>query len=208
MRTIADYTNPFTAISDFEAEICKFTGAPYAIVTDCCTNALEISFRLDKVTSCTLTPWTYLSVPMLLHKLGINYQYRDESPRQWIGEYNFGGTRIWDSARLFAENMYQPGQVQCVSFGITKPMDIGRGGCILTDDADFAHKANLMRFDGRDIFKYSPWVEQRVFSLGLHCFLRPESCVDGLNLLEHKQFNTQTDRNYNYPDCRTIIISD
>jgi hypothetical protein len=42
------------------------------------------------------TAYTYLSVPMLMHHLDIEYEMITE---KWTGEYQFYGTRIWDSAR-------------------------------------------------------------------------------------------------------------
>ena len=32
----------------FEKTIAKFFGAPYGVAVDCCTNALELCFRLDQ----------------------------------------------------------------------------------------------------------------------------------------------------------------
>ena len=46
MKNIKDYSNPFDAIAEFENALADFTGAPYAITTDCCTHAIEIVFRL------------------------------------------------------------------------------------------------------------------------------------------------------------------
>lgn len=207
MKTIADYKNPFDAVLDFEKALSEFTGAPYVVVTDCCTHAIEIAFRLEKVKKCKFTPWTYLSVPMTMHKLGVNYEYTNED-FTWRGEYPFIGTRIWDSARRLEPNMFKPGQIQCISFGITKPLAIGRGGCLLTDDPELAKRASMMRFDGRDIFNYSPWASQKTFNVGFHYYLKPETCVEGLNMLESKQFTTQEEKFYNYPDCRTITIND
>jgi dTDP-4-amino-4,6-dideoxygalactose transaminase len=63
------------------------------------------------------------------------------------------GTRIWDSARLLKrEGMYRPGQLQCLSFGYTKPLEIGRGGAILTDDVEVSDNIlSQQRYDGRDL---------------------------------------------------------
>ena len=61
----------FEAIERFEQALAKFTGAPYAVMTDCCTHAIELAFRLDRVQQCEFTPFTYLSVPMTMHKLGV-----------------------------------------------------------------------------------------------------------------------------------------
>ena len=36
-------------ISEFEKALAKYTGAPYAIMTDCCTHAIEMCLRYDRV---------------------------------------------------------------------------------------------------------------------------------------------------------------
>jgi hypothetical protein len=64
-----------------------------------------------------------------------------------------------------------------------------------------------MRMDGRNIFKYSPWIDQQDFNVGFHYYMRPEDCVTGLNLLHNKQFTEQRAEFYNYPDCRLLTIT-
>jgi len=64
----------FDKILAFEKELAKFTGAPYAIMTDCCTHAIEMCLRYCKVKHTKFTAYTYLSVPMTMHKLNINYE--------------------------------------------------------------------------------------------------------------------------------------
>lgn len=206
MIKIEDYNNPYQAILDFEDMLSKFTGAPYCITTDCCTHALEICFIITKTKNCEFTPFTYLSVPMLMHKLNINFSFLTENVK-WRKEYNFVNTSIWDSARRFEKNMYKKGQLQCLSFGHTKPLQIGRGGCILTDNYDFYKKASMMRMDGRDIFQYSPWINQKQFQLGFHYYMRPEECIRGINLLNNNEFIEQIESLYNYPDCRNLEIT-
>lgn len=205
MIKIEDYDNPYQAILDFEDVVSKFTGATYCITTDCCTHALEICFIINKTKKCEFTPFTYLSVPMLMHKLNISYNFLTENVK-WRKEYNFIGTNIWDSARRFEKNMYEAGQLQCLSFGHTKPLQIGRGGCILTDDYNFYKIASKMRMDGRDIFQYSPWINQKQFQLGFHYYMRPEECVKGINLFNNNQIVEQVESLYNYPDCRNLEI--
>ena len=123
MKTIKDYTNPFQAILDFESAISAYTGAPYCVTTDCCTHAIEIAFRLAHDNSPVSFPaHTYLSVPMTMHKLGIDYQLTDEI---WRVSYQFKGSKIWDCARHFEPNMHIPGSIQCISFGMSKPLQIG-----------------------------------------------------------------------------------
>ena len=193
----------FDKILQFEKSLAKFTGAPYAIMTDCCTHAIELCLRYDKVTTTTFTPYTYISVPMTMHKLNINYEYND---KQWLGEYQFHNTRIWDSARLLSPNMYRPSQMQCLSFGFDKPLSIGRGGAILLDDSDAYDTMLRQRYDGRDL-QVSPWAEQRVFTVGYHYRPTIEEAILGLQKLEQyiKQGNFEP-KKAEYPDCRSIVI--
>lgn len=193
----------FDKITDFENQIAEFTGAPFAITTDCCTHALELSLRLESVQQCKFTAFTYISVLMTMHKLGIAYELTD---KKWKGEYNIENTRIWDSARLLSPGMYRTGQIQCLSFGHSKPLDIGRGGAILTDDKVFYEKVCKLRYDGRDL-SISPWIEQQKFSVGYHYKLNPEECMKGsVALKEYISKKNFTIQHHDYPDCRTIEI--
>lgn len=198
----------FDKILKFEQALAEFTGAPYAVMTDCCTHALELCFRYDKTTTCTFTPFTYLSIPMLMHKLGISYSYYPdhlEHRQQWIGEYKFEFTRIWDSARRLEKNMYRPGQMQCLSFGHGKPLHIGRGGAILLDDRKAYDAIIRMRYDGRDL-SIAPWQNQKNFQIGYHYKPTPEEAVQGLALLEGLREDCPPPRYVAYPDLRQIII--
>jgi dTDP-4-amino-4,6-dideoxygalactose transaminase len=198
----------FEKILEFETALAQFTGAPRAVMTDCCTHAIELCMRYDRVEFCAFTPYTYLSIPMLMHKLGINYEYYPDSlphRQQWTGEYKFELTRIWDSARRLEANMYRAGQMQCVSFGHDKPLAIGRGGAILLDD-EAAYQALLrMRYDGRDL-TVQPWVAQQEFRVGYHYKPTIEEAQRGLELLN--QYISQPPREVVYPDCRQIRIID
>ena len=104
----------FDSISRFEVALAEYTGAPYVIMTDCCTHAIELCLRYERPANVAFTAFTYLSIPMLMHKLSIPYRY---IPEDWTGEYRFHGTRIWDSARRLEPGMYQSGMMQCLSFG-------------------------------------------------------------------------------------------
>lgn len=206
MISINDFSNPFTAILEFEQAVAEYTGAPYCVTTDCCSHAIEIAFRLTQHDPVIRFPaHTYLSVPMTLYKLGIQFEMTDQP---WRGEYEFKGSRVWDCARRFESDMYRTGTIQCISFGRTKPLQIERGGCLLTDNEELYQAASRMRMDGRDIFRYAPWIQQRDFNLGFHYYMRPEECVRGLNLLNNREFTEQLDSYYNYPDCRLATITD
>ena len=68
----------FQVIADFENEIAKFFGAPYAVAVDCCTHGLELCLRHKKAKKISVPKHTYLSVPMLSDKLGIELAWTEE----------------------------------------------------------------------------------------------------------------------------------
>jgi dTDP-4-amino-4,6-dideoxygalactose transaminase len=193
----------FNKILEFEAALAEFTGAPYVISTDCCTHAIELCLRYDNVRYCEFTAFTYLSIPMTMHKLGIEYRLTD---MQWTGEYFFKNTRIWDSARRLEPKMYRKGAMQCLSFGHSKPLDNGRGGAILLDDKKAYDAIIQMRYDGRDL-NVVPWIDQQDFKIGYHYKLNPEECVTATNKLkEYINNNKYLPKFVEYPDCRRINI--
>lgn len=200
----------FDKIFQFEQDLADFTGAPYAIMTDCCTHAIELCLRHDRITECTFTPYTYISIPMTMHKLGIKYHYYPDTlphRQQWIGEYKFEGTRIWDSARRLEQGMYRPGMMQCLSFGHDKPLHIGRGGAILLDDKKAYDDIILMRYDGRNLNNI-PWTNQKQFKVGYHYKPTPEEAEWGLALMKGIRFDKPVPKHVKYADLRQFTITD
>lgn len=194
----------FDKIFEFERALADYTGAPYAVMTDCCSHAIEMCMRYDRVREVVMTPYTYLSVPMTMHKLGIKYYYREE---EWVGEYQFHGTRIWDSARRLEKNMYRPKTMQCLSFGHSKPLQLGRGGAILLDDKNAYVELSKQRSDGRDL-SLSPWETQKKFKVGYHYRPTIEESIRARALLDDYAKNPQAPMFVAYPDCRQITIED
>ena len=189
----------FDAILKFERAIGALTGAPFVVMTDCCTHALELCFRYEKPTNVAFTAYTYISIPMLMRKLDVPHRY---VPEEWVGEYKFHGTRIWDSARKLQTGMYRQGEMQCLSFGYDKPLSIGHGGAILLDD-ERAYKTLIrQRYDGRDLSN-TPWQSQKVFEVGYHYRPTIEDAARGLELLPTLD---QEPKYKEYPDLREIII--
>lgn len=189
----------FDALFKFEHALAKYTGAPYVVLTDGCTHALELCFRFDQIKTTSFTAHTYLSIPMLMHQLGIEYELTNS---RWIGEYEFNGTRIWDSARRLEPGMYKPGMLQCLSFGNGKPLQLGKCGAILTDDVEIYDQLSMMRSDGRDL-RISPWHNQLTFLQGYHYCPTLEVCELGIEKLAIVTPQCQQAR---YPDCREILI--
>lgn len=189
----------FESLFHFEDELAQYTNAPYVVLTDGCTHALELVMRYYRVRKVEFTAYTYISIPQTMLNLGIEYRLTDE---RWIGEYQFHGTNIWDSARRFEPGMYQPGQIQCVSFGFDKPLSIGKCGAILLDDQTAYYHLSRMRSDGRDL-AVGPWQSQQIFSPGWHYCPTLETVAIGREALKNVIPQRQDVR---YPDCRKISI--
>jgi dTDP-4-amino-4,6-dideoxygalactose transaminase len=189
----------YQKLFDFEAALAEYTGAPYVVVTDGCTHAMELCFRYELEYSCELPAFTYISVLQMLKQLGVGYTLRTE---YWTGEYNFKGTRIWDSARRLERNMYRPGQLQCLSFGFDKPLPLGKGGAILLDNVADYNYLSQMRSDGRDL-RINPWQDQVNFKEGYHYCPTLELCAEGLAKLPTIEPQSQK---VQYPDLRLITI--
>ena len=137
---------------------------------------------------------------MLMHHLNIDYTLIDES---WIGEYSFLNTRIWDSARRLEPGMYRPGQFQCLSFGWTKPLQLGKVGAILLDDYAAYKKFSRQRSDGRDL--NIPWETETELILGYHYCPTLENCERGLKELL-KIVPQKQPGSAQYPDCRNVLF--
>lgn len=192
--------NPFDYITEFEEALASYTGARYSVMTDCCTHALELSFLATGHKRTQFTPHTYISIPMMLKKIDVGYEFNDNI--NWNGMYYFWHTNIWDSARALYENMYKAGQIMCLSFGYDKPMTIGRGGAILLDDQELYKKLKLMCYDGRDL-SITPWSKQKTFQMGYHYRPTPEEAKRGLELLGSHQEQYKFKQ---YPDLRKLSI--
>ena len=69
----------FQSVTEFENKISEFYGSPYAVAVDCCTHGIELCLRYQNVKSITIPKRTYLSLPFLSDKLGIELRWKDEN---------------------------------------------------------------------------------------------------------------------------------
>lgn len=170
----------FEAVTVFEKEIAKYFGSPYAVAVDSCTHGLELCLRYKKVKKLVVPKRTYISVPFLANKLGIELEWKDE---EWSDFYELGNTKILDAAVLWGYNSYVSGTMMCLSFQYRKHLSLGRGGMILLDNPVAATELKKMSYDGRipDI----PWREQNISSFGYHYYMTPEIAQLGLDKLPH-----------------------
>lgn len=189
----------FDTLFEFEEALAKYTGAPYVVVTDGCTHAIELCFRLDRITYTEFTAFTYLSIPQLMRELNVKYELKTDY-WQSAGQYQFGYTNIWDSALLLIPDMYRAGHKQCLSFGHGKPLSIGKAGAILLDKKWEYEELSRMRSDGRDL-RITPWQDQLVFSEGYHYCPTLETCQLGIEKLP---FVDTKPKYHEYPDLRKL----
>jgi dTDP-4-amino-4,6-dideoxygalactose transaminase len=122
--------NPHQVTKDFEAALCSYTGAPFAVAVNSCTMALLLAVAwheylrgytwlrnrdarvlLDdfrpvpplKKMEVEIPKRTYVSVPQSIIHAGAKPTFRDED---WVGMYDLRPLHIFDSARLFTEGMW------------------------------------------------------------------------------------------------------
>jgi|TARA_R110001583_G_scaffold10061_5_gene46937 dTDP-4-amino-4,6-dideoxygalactose transaminase len=169
----------FKVVEEFENKIASFYGAPYAVAVDCCTHAIELCLRQQKIQYYTIPKRTYLSVPFLATKLDITFSWRDED---WTDFYFLGGTGIIDAAVLWKKDSYIPNTFMCISFQYKKHLSLGRGGIILTNRKKDAIILKKMSYDGR--LPNIPWREQDIDTVGYHYYMTPEIAALGLKKLE------------------------
>ena len=171
----------FEVVSTFENKISEFFGSPYAIAVDSCTHGLELCLRYTKETKINVPKRTYLSVPFLAEKIGLEREWRDEN---WENYYtiNYGNKRIIDAAVLWKKNSYIDNTFMCVSFQYQKHLSLGRGGVILVDNEVDYNSLKKMSYDGR--LPNIPWRTQDIDTVGFHYYMTPETAQLGLDKLQ------------------------
>ena len=192
----------FEIIEKFEDTVSHFFGAQYGVAVDCCTHALELCLRYKNVKKTSCPNRTYISVPFTLIKLGIDWQFHREN---WNDFYFLKGTEIIDAAVLWAENSYIPHTFMCISFQYKKHLNLGRGGMILTDNAEAHTMLKKMSYDGR--LPNIPWAEQDIDTVGYHYYMTPETAELGLEKFELIKNKKAKSWSYeDYPDLEKMRV--
>jgi dTDP-4-amino-4,6-dideoxygalactose transaminase len=192
---------------EFEAALCEYTGAPFAVTTTSCTQAILMACAFYRGLGnwkvwpevVTLPKLTYVGVPASVVNAGFRVAFRD---LDWQGEYRLDPLPIWDSARRFTGGMYRPGQMQTLSFHWGKRLGLSQGGAILHDNERADAWLRRARFDGRtegvdpqdDQVQYPSW----------HAYLSPEISAHGLMKLSCLPRHNPDLPRSNYPDCSQL----
>lgn len=171
----------YKIVAMFEEAVAEWVGAKYGVAVDNCTNALYLALRYHTRpgTIVTVPARTFLSVPQAVLRAGCLPDFRDAP---WRGQYLLGHTRVVDSAGQLGKDTYPADTTMCVSFQYRKPVPIGKGGMLLTNDPIAAGWFRRMRYCGRD--QSAPFDFTLVQQSGYNMTMTPEQAARGLTLLE------------------------
>jgi len=177
--------NPHQITVEFEQAICDYTGAPYCIAVDNCSNALFLALVYNKIEGKTISipSHTYPSVPCeIIHAGGkVKFYENKNTVKGW---YELHDSHVIDSSLCFTADMYVPGYFMCLSFtGPYKHLKLGKGGAILTDNKEAYEWFKKARFSGRSECSYH---EDTFDMTGWNFYMNPT--ISSLGLLLMKQF--------------------
>lgn len=197
--------NPYKIVKMFEEEIAEYTGAPYAVSVDNCTNALFLVCKYLNIKEVTIPSKTYLSVPMsIIHSGGEVIFDKSDEANNWKGIYQLKPYPIYDAAKRFTSNMYIPGTFMCLSFHIKKHLKIGKGGMILTDNPDAVTWFKKARYEGRGEKLYH---EDNIDMLGWNMYMTPQQASHGLALMQNMpESNDDLGENNGYRDLTEFPV--
>lgn len=164
----------------FEQRLCEYTGAPYAVAVDRCTNAILLSLKYLDIRYVVIPNRTYLSVPMTCINYGIGVAFE---AKEWVGNYQLRNSPVYDYAVGFEEGMFIPGQIQCLSFQQKKRLAIGKGGAILLEDEKMYHDLRRLRHDGRNSRIPEAYDDYSEIMIGYHMNMSPDEAAKGILLL-------------------------
>ena len=184
--------NPYKIVKMFEEEIAYYTGAPYVVTVDSCTNALFLICKYLKVKKVTIPSQTYLSVPQSIIHAGGEVIF-DKTPKtnHWKGIYQLKPYPIYDAAKRFTSNMYISGTYMGLSFHIKKQLPIWKGGAILRDNKKAYEWFKKAIYEGRSEKYYK---DDDIEFLGWNMYMTPQQASQGLAMMQ------------NYPDHKEDLL--
>jgi len=197
--------NPYKIVQMFEEEIASYTGAPYAVSIDSCTNALFLICKYLQVKEITIPSKTYLSVPMSIIHAGGEVIF-DKTPKtnHWHGIYQLKPYQIYDAAKRLTSGMYISGSYMALSFHIKKQLGIGKGGMILTDNKEAVDWFKKARYEGRSEKYYK---EDSIEQLGWNMYMTPQEAAQGLCLMQnYPEHNKDLDETNGYRDLTEFPV--
>ena len=168
-------------VHEFEKQVAEFFGAPYGVSVDSCTHGVELGLRFTGAKRIICPRRTYLSIPMLANKLGLDLKWGESAIYEDWTDYYAVTSQVFDAAVLWKANSYIPNTFMSISFQYQKHLSLGRGGMILTDNKEAAAILKKMSYDGR--LPGIPWRDQNVDTMGYHYYMTPDTAQIGLDKL-------------------------
>ena len=194
--------DPYQVTRDFEAALCKYTGASYAVAVNSCTSALQLSMEwfarsvlAHQNLEVSIPRRTYPSVASAVQSSGLQLSF---DSRDWVSCYRIKPLPVWDCARKFTGGMYRRGQFQCVSFASSKILGIEQGGAILHDSPGVDGWFRRMRFDGRTEGK--DLMHDKIHEAGHHMIMLPSIAAQALLKLSFLPRHNKDMPKRKYPD--------
>lgn len=198
--------NPHEVTRQFEAALCEYTGAPFAVAVNSCTMALLLCCAYFGVGAVRIPKRTYVSVPMSIIHAGGDVEFED---LEWLGAYRLKPYPIWDAARRFTSGMFQSTgdpitghKFICVSFHASKILGLEQGGAILHGSPKADAWLRRARFDGRTE-GVAP-KDDKFEHLGFHCYLNPSTAAQGILKLHSLPKDNADLPNDDYPDLSKL----
>jgi dTDP-4-amino-4,6-dideoxygalactose transaminase len=184
--------NAYKIVRLFEEEVAQYTGAPYAVSVDNCTNALFLCLMYFRHigegthnNEIIIPAKTYLSVPQSIIHAGFEPVFdMSEEANNWSGIYDLKPLPIYDAAKRLTSGMYMWNSFMCLSFHIKKQLSIGKGGMILTDNEDAVEWFKCARYEGRSEKLYH---EDDIKMIGWNMYMTPQQAAHGLALMQNYQ---------------------
>jgi dTDP-4-amino-4,6-dideoxygalactose transaminase len=200
-----DWKDPRDIIDIFENKIAKFANCKHAVLTDCCSHGMFLSYKyllsigeINLNDTIIIPKQTYISAAWQIKHAGLKVSFED---LHWSGMYQCKGSRVWDAAVRWTKNMaLSDNSLMVISFQIKKRIPIGKGGVILTNDSDAARWLKLASYDGRDLTL--PYTDKNHIQLaGYHMYMTPEDAARGIILMDSvPEINEDSGGHTNYPD--------
>jgi dTDP-4-amino-4,6-dideoxygalactose transaminase len=182
--------NPYVVVKEFEKKLSEYTGAPYVVCVDSCTDAMFLVCKRLSVKRVLLPKHTYLSIPMSIIHAGGKVDFEDI---EWSGMYQIKPHPIYDSAKRMKKDMYINGSYMTLSFHMQKHIPIGKGGAILCDNKEDYEWFKKARYEGRSEV---PYHEDDIEFIGWNMYMTPRDAIRGLELVQ------------NLPDDNEDLIED
>jgi len=180
-----NWEDPRDVVDIFEKKVAEFAGAKFGIAVDCCTHGVFLSMKYLQYTGAmttghyiTIPDRTYVSIAQQVIHAGMRIDFEDVA---WSGVYQLKPFPIWDGATRWRKGMYNGG-FHVASFQLKKRVPIGRGGMILTNDAEAYRWLKKASYDGRDL-NVSQW-EDDYEIMGWHYYMTPEDAARGIMLMD------------------------